>query len=191
MALVEIDPRPVAGPWSAGYTLAWHTVSSTFLGYDGDRKVFDNTYTPLGELVFQFKYRGGPHSSIVDTAAHFVNSRWLGVIDAVTYPPFSIRRASQPTRTIAAEIAARLGVRLLDSAVTKPTPTPPIKNVSKDQRPEMLRIAIQPGPDSVQGVRLLLVDDLWQTGATMIRVAEVLGQAGAADVKVLVMTRTK
>ena len=191
MALVQIDPRPVLGPWLAGYTLDRHTVTSTFVGYDGDRKIFDTTYTALGELLFQFKYRGGPHAAIVDTAVQFVTSRWLGEIDFVTYPPFSIRRAIQPTRIIAAEIASRLGVPLLDSAVTKSTPTPPIKNVSQEKRASMLRMAIQSGSDSVQGKRLLVVDDLWQTGSTMIRVAEVLGQAGATDVKVLVMTRTR
>jgi len=35
------------------------------------------------------------------------------------------------------------------------------------------------------------VDDLWDTGSTLRRVAEVLLQMGATDVRALAMTRTK
>lgn len=47
------------------------------------------------------------------------------------------------------------------------------------------------GTDSVRGLRVLLVDDLWETGSTLRRVAEVLGQNGAIEIRALVMTRTK
>jgi predicted amidophosphoribosyltransferase len=36
-----------------------------------------------------------------------------------------------------------------------------------------------------------LIDDLWETGSTLRRVAEVLGQMGATEVRALAMTRTK
>jgi predicted amidophosphoribosyltransferase len=36
-----------------------------------------------------------------------------------------------------------------------------------------------------------LVDDLWETGSTLRRVAEVLGQMGASEIWALAMTRTK
>ena len=55
----------------------------------------------------------------------------------------------------------------------------------------MLSAAIQAGTDAVQGRRVMLVDDLWETGSPLRRVAEVLGQMGATEVRALVMTRTK
>ncbi|MGQ0736827.1 MAG: phosphoribosyltransferase family protein [Acidobacteriota bacterium] len=65
-----------------------------------------------------------------------------------------------------------------------------MKNVPLHER-ALLSAAIQAGTDAVQGRRALLVDDLWETGSTLRRVAEVLGQLGATEVRALVMTRTK
>jgi orotate phosphoribosyltransferase len=55
----------------------------------------------------------------------------------------------------------------------------------------LLSVAIQAGTDLVQGRRVLLIDDLWETGSTLRRVAEVLGKMGATEVRALAMTRTK
>ena len=66
-----------------------------------------------------------------------------------------------------------------------------MKNVPLHERAPLLSAAIQAGTDAVQGRRVLLVDDLWETGSTLRRVAEVLGQMGATEVRALAMTRTK
>ena len=59
------------------------------------------------------------------------------------------------------------------------------------ERAPLLSAAIQAGTDAVQRHRILLIDDLWETGSTLRRVAEVLGQMGATEVRALAMTRTK
>ena len=79
----------------------------------------------------------------------------------------------------------------LPSAAIKATATQQMKNVPLHERAPLLSVAIQVGSDLVQGRRVLLVDDLWETGSTLRRVAEVLGQMGATDVRALAMTRTK
>ena len=66
-----------------------------------------------------------------------------------------------------------------------------MKNVPLHKRAPLLSAAIQAGTNAVYGQRILLVDDLWETGSTLRRVAEVLGQMGATEVRALVMTRTK
>ncbi len=66
-----------------------------------------------------------------------------------------------------------------------------MKNVPLHERAPLLSVAIQPGTDVVQGQRVLLIDDLWETGSTLRRVAEVLGRMGATEVRALAMTRTK
>ena len=92
---------------------------------------------------------------------------------------------------IAAGIAAALGVPAAPAAAVKATATPQMKNVPLHERAPLLSAAIQAGTDAVQGRRILLVDDLWETGSTLRRVAEVLGQMGATEVRALAMTRTK
>ena len=92
---------------------------------------------------------------------------------------------------IAAGIAEALGLPSFAAATVKATATPQMKNVPLHERAPLLSAAIQAGSESVQGRRVLLVDDLWETGSTLRRVAEVLGQMGAIEVRALAMTRTK
>jgi predicted amidophosphoribosyltransferase len=161
------------------------------IGYLGEHMQFDTTRSALGELVYQLKYRNGPLNDIVDTAVNFVNERWNGVIDCVVSPPPSLHRTKQPAVLIAAGIAAALGVPAAPSAAVKATATPQMKNVLLHERAPLLSAAIQAGTDAVHGRRVLLVDDLWETGSTLRRVAEVLGLMGAKEVRALAMTRTK
>jgi competence protein ComFC len=126
----------------------------------------------------------------VDTAVAFINERWNGVIDCVVSPPLSLHRTKQPAVLIAAGIAAALGVPSAPAAAVKATATPQM-NVPLYERAPLLSAAIQAGTDAVQGRRVLLVDDLWETGSTLRRVAEVLGQMGTTEIRALTMTRTK
>jgi competence protein ComFC len=196
--IVKNDPLPIKGPWVEGFTLDRHVLAARPIGYAGEHMQFDTTRSPLGELVFQLKYRGGQPTDIVDTAVAFIKPRWHGVIDSVVSPPPSkhrpvIRpsRTQQPAALIAEGIATYLEVPFLPLAVIKTTPTQQMKNVPLHERAPLLAAAIQAGSDSVQGRRVLLVDDLWETGSTLRRVAEVLGQGGATEIRALVMTRAK
>ena len=191
MAVVEIHPMPIDGPWIEGFALDRHVISSVPIGYLGEHMQFETTRSALGELVYQLKYRNGPLNDIVDTAVAFVNERWNSVIDCVVSPPPSLHRTKQPAVQIAAGIAGALGVPSLAAATVKTTATSQMKNVPLHERAPLLSAAIQAGTDAVQGQRLLLVDDLWETGSTLKRVAEVLGQMGATEVRALAMTRTK
>ena len=92
---------------------------------------------------------------------------------------------------IAEGVAKSFGVPKLTNAVEKTTATQQMKNVPIHEREPLLAEAIQPGTDSVQNRRILLVDDLWETGSTLRRVAEVLMKMGASEVRALAMTRTK
>ena len=191
MAVIETHPASVAGPWSEGFVLDKHMVWSVPVGHDGVRTVFKSQRTPLGELVYRFKNRGGSPVDIIDTAADFVARRWPSGIDMVVWPPPSIRRARQPAAILARGIAERIGAPIEGRAVKKVAVTQQIKNLATYERAAVLEEAIQPGPVSLENRRILIVDDLWQTGSTMRRVASVLRSAGAADVRALAMTRTR
>ena len=191
MAVVEVHPAPIDGPWIEGFVLDRHVISAVPIGYLGEHMQFDTTRSALGELVYQLKYRNGPLNDILDTAVAFVNERWNGVIDCVVSPPPSLHRTKQPALLIAAGIAEALGVPAAPAAAIKATATPQMKNVLLHERAPLLSAAIQAGTDAVEGRRVLLVDDLWETGSTLRRIAEVLAQMGATEVRALAMTRTK
>ncbi len=191
MAIVEVHPNRIEGPWAEGFVLDRHVVSSRPIGYLGDYMQFETTRSPLGELVYQLKNRNGSPNDIIDTAVAFVTERWSGAIDCVVPPPPSLHRTKQPAVLIAEGIATKLGVPSLASAAIKATATQQMKNVPLHERAPLLSAAIQAGTDAVRGQRVLLVDDLWETGSTLRRVAEVLSQMGATEIRVVAMTRTK
>jgi hypothetical protein len=125
MAAVEVHPKRVEGPWIDGFVLDRHVITSRPIGYVGEHMQFETTRSPLGELVYQLKYRNGPVREIVETAAAFVTERWDGLIDCVVPPPPSLHRAKQPAVLIASGVAASLTVSSLAAAVPpRPDPSP-------------------------------------------------------------------
>ena len=164
MCVLGIHCELIVGPWIEGFVLERHVMSSVPIGYLGEHMQFETTRSALGELVYQLKYRNGPLNDIVETAVAFVTERWNGVIDCVVSPPPSLHRTKQPAVLIAEGIAGALGVRSLPAAAVKATATPQMKNVPLHERAPLLSAAIQAGTDAVQGQRILLIDDLWETG---------------------------
>jgi hypothetical protein len=63
------------GPWDAGYALHIHTLSSVFLGYNEyGQPSFDTTRSPIGELLYQLKYRND--QSAIEQLAVAVEDFW-------------------------------------------------------------------------------------------------------------------
>lgn len=101
-------------------------------------------------------------------------------------------RKFQPVVEMARELAGRLQIRLLGEAVSKVKRTEQMKNVDWYERQALLDEAIQRGADDVAGKRILVFDDLTDSGATLRRVATLLSaEGGAAGVYALALTRTR
>lgn len=194
--MVKIDPRKITGPWVEGFTLDRHVESSIPVGTTpGGYTAFDTKRTDLGELVYQLKYgmKKGVLEEIIAAAEEFVRGRWQLNFDCVVPAPPSVTRRTQPVVEIARGLADRLGIVTCENAVAKVKSTSQMKNV-KDwaERKKLLEEAIQKGSGDVEGKRILLVDDLMESGSTLRRVADVLlNEAGAASIHALVLTRTK
>ncbi len=189
--MVATNVESISGPWLEGFVLDRHVVSSVPTHYIGEHLQYDTKRTALGELLYQLKYRGGSADDIVDTAAAFALKQWPRGIDLVVAPPPSVGRQRQPAATIASGIAERLGVEWGVDVVTKPVATTQMKNSPTGNRAVILKEAIQPGSVTITSKSILIVDDLWETGSTLRRVAEVVKAMGASEVRALVMTRTK
>lgn len=109
MAIVEVHPERIGGPWAERFVLDRHVVSSRPIGYLGEHMQFETTRSPLGELVYQLKYRNGRPNDIIETAVAFITKRWSGVVDCVVPPPPSLHRTKQPAVLIAEGVATSLG----------------------------------------------------------------------------------
>ena len=195
MVAVKFDPLKIAGPWSEGYVLErQHTLSAEFLGHDSSGHAqFDTKYSELGELIFRLKNRNDRNTldSIAGTAVEFLK-RWGIAFDLIVPMPQSRKRvAYQPVPEIAAAIGDRLSNPVAE-AVSKIKDTPQLKDVfDYQERIKLLQDAFTADENAVRGKRILLVDDLYRSGATANLVTKSLLSAGAAAVYMLAMTKTR
>ncbi len=181
--LAHSHPRPLPGPWLAGWALDFH---SRYDGAEANRGI-------IGELVYRYKY-AGDHVLAGDLAARWVDllaqHPELPRLGAVVAIPPSTQRSFDPVTALANALAARLSLPFLKGILNKTRATRPQKEMtSLAQKRANVAGAFALNGD-VRGKKLLLVDDLYDSGATLCEAARVLARAGAGAIVVLTLTKT-
>jgi predicted amidophosphoribosyltransferase len=192
---LEIHPSEIKGSWDTGYVLDRHTISSTMIGYNEfGHPEFDTQRSPLGELVYRLKYKSHKSAiaSIVETIVSFVQGRAIQADVIVPMPPSKLQRPYQPVIEIASELSKVLKIALDTTSLKKTKTTPQMKDIGDySERVAALDTAFTVGND-LEGKRVLLIDDLLQSGATMNVVAKALREQGRAKaVYAIALTRTR
>ncbi len=191
---MQLNPRAVHGSWDDGYTLDLHIRSSEFVGYNEyGHAQFESTRTEIGELLYRLKYKGDQSAvaPIAQAAFDFVCERNPG-IDVIVPTPPSKTRAVQPLFQIADELGRLLSRPVDKTSVRKSKATPELKNVDYAKRLELLGGAHSIEGDTLRGRRVLLLDDLYQSGATLNAIARLLKEAGGVTaVFALALTRAR
>lgn len=192
---IPINPRRIPGYWDDGFALDLHTLRSEFLGHDEyGHAQFETVRTPLGELLYKLKYQGDRSvvPQIATVACAFVR-RWNPRADVVVPVPPSKRRRVQPLFEIAAEMGRLLGIPVDRHSVRRTHENPELKNMfDYAKRRDALEGAHSVAVGSLRDQRVLLVDDLYRSGATLNAVAQLIKTAGgAAAIFALTMTRTR
>jgi competence protein ComFC len=193
--VADIHPARIPGRWRDGYALDVHTVSSAYLGDDEyGRPQYDTKRSELGDLLYRLKYRGDASvvPEIADTAASFVRT-WNPRVELVVPVPASKPRAAPPVPLLGAALAERLGLPFAPDCLTRTRQVHQLKDVRDyDERLRLLAGTYAVDRATVENRRVLLVDDLFRSGATMNTAAALLyDQGGAVDVYALTITRTR
>lgn len=145
--------------------------------------------TPLGEAEYQLKYQGSQdHLSILKYAM-------IDAISDLPLPPFfqgNVCLSCVPApadsdtvpRRLARTLADELGLEFIDAELS--CPKQPLKGVSVEDKIPIWQGLYSDGcvdlADSVDGRMVVIVDDLYQSGATMWAFAEYLKSEGASYV---------
>jgi competence protein ComFC len=190
---LKTNPRAIPGRWREGYVLDIHTTSSVHIGDDDfGRPMFNTTRSAAGEMLYRLKYSKDATAiePICDALAGFVR-KWKPGADLVVPVPPSRKRAKQPVLLLANGLSERLKLPLAPQAVSTVAGLPEMKDVhGYDARMKLLKRAFK--VDGVKGRRVLLLDDLYRSGATMNAIAAALYDQGeAADVVALAVTQTR
>ncbi len=181
--LARPHPRPLKGPWLAGWALDFHS------RFDGDQQV----RSVIGELAFRFKYGGEQH------LARDLAARWAELLaahpempkpDAVIPIPPSLRRDFDPVTLLAQALAGQLSIPAPVDILVKTRATKPQKEMTALAQKQANVAGAFALKGDVRGKRLILVDDLYDSGATLAEAARVLTRGGAASLIVLTLTKT-
>lgn len=137
---------------------------------------------------------GGWRADLLRRAALAELPFWVEAAEAVVpVPTLPLRRLLRGC-DLAADWADLLGARLsrpVLPALAKRWRAPSQTGRSESERRRLPRWAFRVRPGRVEGRSLLLVDDVWTTGATLHRCAQALRDAGAREVSVLSLFRAR
>ncbi len=175
-------PRPLKGNWQIGFALDFH---SSFRGADWERSA-------IGELVYRLKYeedRSVLPLLVEHTLALFAAHPEMTEFDCIVPVPPSSPRSFNPVYEYCQALAEAVGKRVRNCLVkTRPTrPQKEMKTLAQKRANVAGAFAVQ---GEVAGQRILLVDDLYDSGATLEEITRLLLRHGARQVNVLTWTRT-
>lgn len=160
---------------------------------------FGSYQDDLREAIHLLKYAGmTPLAKPLGARlAAVYRAEWeAGEVDAVVAVPLARARQRQrgynQALLLARELARACGLPVIERACRRVRPTAPQTGLTRAQRLENLRGAFTAGRDArlLDGKRLLLVDDVFTTGATLSACARTLLSAGASEVHAITVART-
>ena len=147
-------------------------------------------------LAFKFKAKLGGLDAFGRLMAQTAAERYSGEFDAITWVPVSKKRLKKrgfdQARYLTASMCVDWHVAPLET-LRKMTDNPPqsgLEDVAA-RRANVLGVYEAVSPEQFAGKRLLLVDDICTTGATLGECARVLKAAGAAEVLCLTLAMVR
>ena len=135
--------------------------------------------------VFEYLYTARPDSVIANCSVHLARKR-AGALLAKARPTYADVVIGAPDSGIDAAIGYAeasgipYGLGLIKNKYIGRTFIDPGQNVREDK----VKIKLNPVPETVNGKRVILVDDSIVRGTTMVRVVKLLREAGAKEIHV-------
>lgn len=194
--MINISPQKIKGEWTGGYALDFHTISSEYIGDDEyGHPQFVTKRSDMGEMLYRLKYKSDKSvlRIINETVAQFINQMNWPIDLIIPVPPSRTRRTFQPVLALAKGISKLLEIELCPDCVVKTKETAELKNVYNfDERLKVLKNAYAIVKRAVAGRNVLLVDDLYRSGATLSAITRALKLAGEPkEIYVLTLTMTR
>jgi ComF family protein len=150
---------------------------------------------PLQHAIHLFKYQGKVSLAAPLAALMIARLPPLNSVDVIIPVPLHVERLRQREFNQSLLLADHIG-RHLDTPVAytnlvRTAPTPAQTTLSRKSRQNNLRRAFAVRrPDAIINKRILLIDDVFTTGATVNECAKALRKAGSGDVFALTLGRT-
>lgn len=179
---MQTNLKNINGNWNSGYVLDKHTVSSVPIGHNEFGYMqFNTTRTEIGEALFLLKNRNDWEQvePLADELKRTAFPLFLGVGLIVPVPP-SQARQRQPVFEIASALARKTGLTSFENILQK-APAKAGAQQLKNLNTKTAKVAALAGRlsinDRINGEgtwNVLVIDDIYDTGASMEAVCGVL-----------------
>lgn len=206
---MKVNLQRLNGNWNWGNSLDIHTISSTpILDENGNVEKWDTERTEVGEELYKLKYYTSENSRVkyqrVDRIAiemHTVISSMIAEYSAKFKKPFIINyiiavppskmRSFQPVPELAKKVAELSNISLDLETLKKTKSTSQLKKIEDPyEREKILEDVFEIKENAFSNQNVLLIDDLYRSGATLKAITKVIKEKGKAR-NVLVLTATK
>ena len=175
---MKVSLRQIGVPWDNGRVLDKHTPQSIYLGNDeyGHAR-YDTTRTEVGEATFQLKYRNdwAQTKPLAQAIADNIYPKFSQV-GFILPMPASNPRTRQPVTEVANELGALVKVPVFSNVLLKAANGTSLKNLNtKEEKVEAIGDSFSVNDAITNGKwNVLVVDDLFHTGASMEAACKVL-----------------
>lgn len=176
---MQVNLRDIVGGWDAGFVLDRHLTGSIQIGfYPNGQPKYATCYTEVGTMVHRLKYRNdfGQVPALAKAINEHIIPR-LGHIDRVVpMPPSKVRKA-QPVTALAKYIAKMLALPVELGFLWIRPGSPPLKDIaSRWAKEQALKgtLSLARDLDGTAPINILLLDDLFDTGASLDGACQVL-----------------
>lgn len=193
---MNVNIKQIEGPWTLGYSLDKHTLSSTPIGSNQSGHMqFDTIRPEAGEALFQLKYRSDySQVPIIADQLNVSFGQTFSTASLVVPMPASTARDRQPVTEMAREYARLSGIPCYENLLVKTGTTAPMKDLGT--REEKISALINAFtvydvlPDGQYDV--LIIDDLFDTGSSLEAATTVLrGYNKIRNIYVITVTRKR
>lgn len=176
---MNVSLRQICGLWDDGWVLDKHSVGSVCIGHNEyGHPVFETTRTEVGETTFRLKYRSDwtQTKPLAQAITDHIYPK-LANVGFIVPMPASTWRARQPVTEIANALGALVEVPVFDNVLLKAPNGKSLKDLNtKEEKIEAIGDSFSVNDAITNDGRwnVLIVDDLFHTGASMEAACNVL-----------------
>ena len=179
-------------PWAGGWYMDIHTIKSIRTPEGG----FQNTRSEIGEMLYRYKYEGirSIGASLADLIFNSIKTEEkLSYLSCITWIPSSKPRINPVLEPIAIRLSKKIGCDF-NELVLKKRDRPSVKHKDRDEVEEALEDAFKIDEKlckSYNGKKVLIIDDLYRTGTSMRKAAELIRQNSSICLYGIAITKTR
>ena len=175
---VKINPKIIEGNWKEGYTLDYFMLESNYKGEDiFGYPIFDVKYSEIGKAMNELKYHKEYNKAIeiANIVTKFIKEEWkiADKIDGIIATPPTYSREIQPLFQVVKHLGENLQ-KPISLDFFRKLSSEELKKLPQEKKMELFKNSIIKERKLTKRGNILLVDDIFSTGATLRNLCELL-----------------